>query len=142
MLLVFRTKAAVKAFPHCLVCPQTMKEESLGEGKGEDRKCWLKTNRVMRDQEPGSFKTIRKINTWRGGEAHTGKPQHRTLFRSISLTHIPPWSCLPCSLPKKTGLWDNTRELLPHCRYTKEIEHFWVALSNLIASVHCTQEPK
>lgn len=142
MLLAFRTKAAVKPFPHCLVCPQTIKEESLGERKGEDRKRWFKTNRVVHDQEPGSFKTIRKINTWRGGEAHTGKPQHRTLFRTISLTHIPPWSCLPCSLPKKTGLWDNTRELLPHCRYTKEIEHFWVALSNLIASVHCTQEPK
>lgn len=139
---MFRMKAAVKAFPHCLVCPQTIKEESLGERKGEDRKHWLKTNRVMRDQEPGSFKTIRKINTWRGGEAHAGKPQHRTLFRSISLTHIPPWSWLPWSLPKKTGLWDNTRKLLPHCRYTKEIEHFWVALSNLIASVHCTQEPK
>lgn len=139
---MFRMKAALKAFPHCLVYPQTIKEESLGERKGEDRKRWLKTNRVMRDQEPGSFKTIRKINTWRGGEAHAGKPQHRTLFHSASLTHIPPWSCLPRSLPKKTGLWDNTRELLPHCRYTKEIEHFWVALSNLIASVHCTQEPK
>lgn len=139
---MFRMKAAVKAFPHCLVSPQTIKEQSLGEGKEEDRECWLKTNRVMRDQEPGSFKTIREINTPRGGEACAGKPQHRTLFRSVSLTHIPPRTRLPCSLPKKTGLWDNTPELLPHCRYTKEIEHFWVALSNLIASVHCTQEPK
>lgn len=139
---MFRMKAAVKAFPHCLVSPQTIKEESLGERKGEDRARWLKTNRVMRDQEPGSFKTIREINTRRGGEAHAGKPQRRTLFRSVSLTHIPPWTRLPCSLPKKTGLWDNTPELLPQCRYTKEIEHFWVALSNLIASVHCTQEPK
>lgn len=139
---MFRMKAAVKAFPHCLVSPQTIKEESLGERKGEDRERWFKMNRVMRDQEPGSFKTIREINTPRGGEAHAGKPQRRTLFRSVSLTRIPPRTRLPCSLPKKTGLWNNTPELLPHCRYTKEIEHFWVALSNLIASVHCTQEPK
>lgn len=139
---MFRMKVAVKAFPHCLVSPQTIKEESLGKRKGEDRDRWLKMNRVMCDQKPGSFKTIREINTPRGGEARAGKPQHRTLFRSVSLTHIPPRTRLPCSLPKKTGLWDNTPELLPHCRYTKEIEHFWVALSNLIASVHCTQEPK
>lgn len=77
-----------------------------------------------------------------GGEAGAGKPRRRTLFRSVSLARIPPRTRLPCSLAKKTGLWDSTPELLPHCRYTKEIEHFWVALSNLIASVHCTQEPK
>lgn len=135
-------KAAVNAFPHCPVSSQSAEEESLGEGKGEDGERWLKPNRVMRDQKPGFFKPIREINAGRGGEAGAGKPQRRTLFRSVSLTHIPPRTRLPCSFPKKTGLWDNTPELLPHCRYTKEIEHFWVALSNLIASVHCTQEPK